>query len=134
MLWPRRGLALEVGADAPLNRYVFYSPGAEADFFCFEPVSHDIDAHNRASPQQAGLVALDEGADLRLSARFTGRPPWPTRSPRPHPPAAAAPARAGSARCRLAPGSAPSAQWHPFHPCSGFPMSDTPLDPNIIGG
>ncbi|MCW5235410.1 aldose 1-epimerase [Verminephrobacter eiseniae] len=74
MLWPRRGLALEVGADAPLNRYVFYSPGAEADFFCFETVSHDIDAHNRASPQQAGLVALDEGADLRLSARFTASP------------------------------------------------------------
>ncbi|MCW5320594.1 aldose 1-epimerase [Verminephrobacter aporrectodeae subsp. tuberculatae] len=71
IVWPRRGVALEVRADAPLNRFIFYSPGADANFFCFEPVSHDVDAHNTASPTQAGLVVLKEGDCLRLSSRFS---------------------------------------------------------------
>src|SRR6218665_755888 len=49
-------------------------------------------------------------------------------------PAGAPSTRACSARCRLDTGSAPSAQWNPFHPCSGFPMCDTPFDTIIIGG
>ena len=69
--WPGRGLALRIQADVPLNRYVVYSPGEEAKFFCFEPVSHDVNAHNASSPLGAGLMALSEGETLRLCARFT---------------------------------------------------------------
>lgn len=69
--WPGRGLALQIEAQAPLNRYIVYSPGAEADFFCFEPVSHDVNAHNAPSPLKHGLVELAEGESLHLSARFT---------------------------------------------------------------
>ncbi|CAK0481972.1 aldose 1-epimerase [Burkholderia pseudomallei] len=69
--WPGRGLALQIEAQTPLNRYIVYSPGAEADFFCFEPVSHDVNAHNAPSPLKHGLVELAEGESLHLSARFT---------------------------------------------------------------
>lgn len=70
IVWPQRALALEISAQAPLDRYVFYSPGAAADFFCFEPVSHDIAAHNHPAPAQAGLAVLHPGQSLQLCARF----------------------------------------------------------------
>ena len=46
IIWSDRELALEVEADGPLSTYIVYSPSAKADFFCFEPVTHPVDAHN----------------------------------------------------------------------------------------
>ncbi|WP_104202622.1 aldose 1-epimerase [Billgrantia saliphila] len=66
--WPERGLALEVSADT--SRYLVFSPGAQADFFCFEPVSHDVDAHHFDDPQRHGLVILEEGERHEMRCRF----------------------------------------------------------------
>jgi aldose 1-epimerase len=51
--------------SAGLGTALLYSPSAQADFFCFEPVSHPVDAHN--IPGQPGLVRLASGATLTVS-------------------------------------------------------------------
>jgi aldose 1-epimerase len=48
-----------------LGTTLLYSPSARAGFFCFEPVSHPVDAHNL--PDQPGLVRLAPGATLAAS-------------------------------------------------------------------
>lgn len=68
--WPSRGVGVDVRAELPLNQFIFYSPGAEADFFCFEPVSHAIDAHHTSAPLQQGLIELQTGQSLVLRAAF----------------------------------------------------------------
>ena len=47
---------------------LLYSPGPDAPFFCFEPVSHPVDAHNL--PGQPGLTILAPGQSLHLSLRL----------------------------------------------------------------
>ena len=76
--WPGRGLALAVeaaaeGADgaAPLAVFLVYSPGAQADFFCFEPVSHPVDAHHLAG--RPGLFRLAPGQSAAVQCRFLPR-------------------------------------------------------------
>ncbi|MCE9682772.1 aldose 1-epimerase [Halomonas alkalisoli] len=63
--WPARGIALDVTTLPNLSRYLLFSPGEEADFFCFEPVSHDVDAHHFPDPMAHGLVELQRGQGLR---------------------------------------------------------------------
>lgn len=48
---------------------VVYSPGADAPFFCFEPVSHPVDAHNL--PGQPGLVPLAPGESLSFTLQLS---------------------------------------------------------------
>ncbi len=64
--WPGRRLALGITAEA-LSVYLLFSPGQAADFFCFEPVSHPVDAHNL--PGRPGLLLLAPGgsASVRLA-------------------------------------------------------------------
>lgn len=50
-----------------LGTALLYSPSASADFFCFEPVSHPVDAHNLSG--QPGLARLQPGDTL--SARVS---------------------------------------------------------------
>ncbi len=69
--WPDRGLALGIEADAWLGTFILYAPGAEADFFCFEPVSHPVDAF--ALPERDGLVRLGRGESVSVSTRFVTR-------------------------------------------------------------
>lgn len=64
--WPRRGLELVIEADAGLGCYMLHTPVGE-DFWCFEPVSHVPDAHNR---DQAGLRVLAPGESWAVGARF----------------------------------------------------------------
>lgn len=72
--WPEHGLALEIEAGEGLGTYLFYSPGAESPFFCFEPVSHPVDAHNLPGGAAAnGLVVLAPGERLSASCRFAPR-------------------------------------------------------------
>jgi len=77
--WPDRGLSLAIaarggGGDAlrPLTRYLLYSPAAGAPFFCFEPVSHLVDAHTLAGPAAAGgLAVLAEGEAAAILCEAT---------------------------------------------------------------
>lgn len=72
--WRDRGLALDIAASDRLNTYLLYSPGRDADFFCFEPVSHIVDAHNLpGGPAANGLAVLAPGENLSVSCRFTLR-------------------------------------------------------------
>lgn len=66
--WPERGVGVEITATSRLGTFLLYSPGAKADFFCFEPVSHPVDAHNVGGD---GLVELAPGDSLVIGCRFT---------------------------------------------------------------
>lgn len=67
--WPSRRLSLGIEAGANLGVYIVYSPDASADFFCFEPVSHPVDAHNLRQAA-SGLVVLAPGEQVEASCRF----------------------------------------------------------------
>jgi aldose 1-epimerase len=74
ILWADRGLALDVEADWPLRHYILYSPMGQASFFCFEPVSHAVDAHHLPpGPENHGLIILEPGASLSAQCRFSVR-------------------------------------------------------------
>ncbi len=74
VLWPDRKLALDLEADPPLSTYIVYSPGAGANFFCFEPVTHPVDAHNLpGGPEANGLTILSPQETLSASCRFRPR-------------------------------------------------------------
>jgi aldose 1-epimerase len=69
--WPDRRLGLGIEASDGLGTYVLYSPGAAADFFCFEPVSHAVDAyHLPGGPQAHGLRLLQPGDSFGIDCRF----------------------------------------------------------------
>jgi aldose 1-epimerase len=69
--WTDRGLSVDIDADAPLKTFIVYSPSADADHFCFEPVSHTVDEHNaEQSVEKRGLVELSPGDDIRARCRF----------------------------------------------------------------
>jgi aldose 1-epimerase len=74
VLWPDRKLALDVTADPPLSTFIVYSPGAEAGFFCFEPVTHPVDAHNLpGGPRANGLMILAPQEAMSATCRFRPR-------------------------------------------------------------
>ena len=71
IVWPEHGVALGIAASPPLSTCVVYSPRGDADFFCFEPVSHPVDAHNLAG--MPGLAVLPPGGAISVSVRFEPR-------------------------------------------------------------
>ena len=72
--WEDRGVMLNITASPPLTAYILYSPDQTAPFFCFEPVSHGVDAHNLPpGPEAHGLVILPPGATLASECRFAAR-------------------------------------------------------------
>ena len=74
VVWADRRLAMDISAKPPLSTYIVYSPGAEADFFCFEPVTHGVDAHNRPGGALANrLAVLRPGESLAVSCAFAPR-------------------------------------------------------------
>jgi aldose 1-epimerase len=74
IVWRDRKLALEIEAETPLDVYIVYSPSAEADFFCFEPVTHLVDAHNApGGPQANGLAILQPQTSVSAACRFRPR-------------------------------------------------------------
>jgi aldose 1-epimerase len=76
IIWEDRGLTLDLEARPPLSTFILYSPSADAPFFCFEPVSHAVDAHNLPpGPEAHGLVVLTPGATLAAECRFQVRSP-----------------------------------------------------------
>jgi aldose 1-epimerase len=79
--WEDRDIALEILASPPIGAYILYSPAADASFFCFEPVTHAVDAHNLPpGPEAHGLKVLAPGATLVAQCAFkvrAGRPEMP---------------------------------------------------------
>ena len=65
------GIEVDIVAHAPLDTAIVYSPGAHADFFCFEPVSHAVDALNQ--PGMPGLVTLAPGERVSFSVSIGWR-------------------------------------------------------------
>jgi aldose 1-epimerase len=71
VLWSERRLALEIVTDPPLSTYIIYSPAGDSDFFCFEPVSHLIDAHNLPGGASAsGLTILAPQETMSVTCQF----------------------------------------------------------------
>ncbi len=62
------GLTLRIAASG-CGTAILYSPGARSGFFCFEPVSHPVDAHNL--PGRPGLVRLPPGGELTIFMSLT---------------------------------------------------------------
>ena len=74
MEWPSRGLSLGIEASDMLRTYILYSPGRDVSFFCFEPVSHVVDAHNLpGGPKANGLAILASSEKAEISCRFSPR-------------------------------------------------------------
>lgn len=55
-------VSVRISASDNLAYALLYSPNAKADFFCFEPVSHPVDAHNLAG--RPGLKILEDRQEL----------------------------------------------------------------------
>jgi aldose 1-epimerase len=69
--WPSRGLSLSIVASDQLRSYLLYSPGGHSPFFCFEPVSHVVDAHNLTTGEAArDLIVLAPGDSAEVTCRF----------------------------------------------------------------
>ncbi|MBP1886295.1 aldose 1-epimerase [Sinorhizobium mexicanum] len=67
--WPEHQLALRLETQGPFGCFMIYSPDADADFFCFEPMTHLPNAHNMPN-EDGGLVALHPGQSLAGTIRF----------------------------------------------------------------
>ncbi|MDB5749006.1 MAG: Aldose 1-epimerase [Massilia sp.] len=66
--WPDTGVKLAVQAD--MAYYILYAP-AGANFFCFEPVDHAINAHNLpGGAARNGLTSLAPGRTLARRVSF----------------------------------------------------------------
>jgi aldose 1-epimerase len=63
-------VSVQVAADG-LSTALLYAPDPSAGFFCFEPVSHPVDAHNLAG--YPGLIVLTSGevADCRMTLEWS---------------------------------------------------------------
>lgn len=53
------GIRITLTASPELAVYILYSPSPDAGFFCFEPVSHPVDAHHGE-----GLTPLEHGETM----------------------------------------------------------------------
>ena len=68
--WPSRDLKLEITTDGNLPCCHIYSPGKQSPFFCFEPVSHPVNAHHWPDRSLQGLTQLVQGESLRVCCNF----------------------------------------------------------------
>jgi len=67
ILYPSRGTSIDIKTSFALNRYMLYTDSEE--FLCFEPVSHNVDAHN--TKNLGGLKILREGETLSVKMKLT---------------------------------------------------------------
>jgi aldose 1-epimerase len=68
IIQPENGVALSLDASPELGVYILYSPSPDAGFFCFEPVSHPVDAHHGQ-----GLTRLAPGQTMQAEMRVGWR-------------------------------------------------------------
>jgi aldose 1-epimerase len=66
---PEDGITLALEGSPELGVYILYSPSSDAGFFCFEPVSHSVDAHH-----SEGLVPLEPGERFQAQMRVGWQP------------------------------------------------------------
>lgn len=59
------GIKVTLIASPELDVYILYSPSRDADFFCFEPVSHPVDAHHGE-----GLTVLEDEEAMSATMRL----------------------------------------------------------------
>lgn len=64
---PRNALTVSLTTSSALDVYILYSPSHDAGFFCFEPVSHTVDAHNGKGE---GLISLHDGEQMSVAMRM----------------------------------------------------------------
>jgi len=69
--WKETGVAIAIKGSDALGTFIVFSPGADCDFFCFEPVSHPVDAHRL--PGSPGLRLLAPGDRFAVACRFALR-------------------------------------------------------------
>ncbi|WP_256753022.1 aldose 1-epimerase [Mesorhizobium sp. Mes31] len=62
---PDDAIMVMVDTVSTLDVFVLYSPARDADFFCFEPVSHTVDAHHTG-----GLATLEPGGSITAHMRI----------------------------------------------------------------
>lgn len=65
IIWPKDRITISLTASRALDVFILYSSSQDADFFCFEPVSHSVDAHHGE-----GLTPLEHGAMLSANIRL----------------------------------------------------------------
>ena len=77
IIWPERGLSLQLNPSATLEHTVIYVPEM-GDYFCVEPVSHAVNAINRDGPDRMHWLAPSErwSVTLRMSARGLDGEVW----------------------------------------------------------
>jgi aldose 1-epimerase len=69
--WPDRGLSVNIAAGPGISYYHIYSLNADCPFFCFEPVTHPVDALNLpGDPTEKGVRVLAPGESTSLRSRF----------------------------------------------------------------
>ena len=69
--WPGQGYAVTVEADPAIRLYHVYSLGAHCPIFCFEQVTHLIDAFNLpGAPATKGLRVLASGERTEMRVRY----------------------------------------------------------------
>lgn len=67
--WPTRQLELHIRAPK-LEYFILYTPVSQP-VFCFEPVTHPVDAHNLKEPwSHAGLRVLEPNASTSIHVSF----------------------------------------------------------------
>ena len=70
--WPAQGYAVVIEADPGIHLAHFYSLGAGCPIFCFEQITHMIDALNLpGAPEGKGLRVLAPGEETRIWVRYT---------------------------------------------------------------
>ena len=71
IFWPEHPAKLRIEAPPPLGFYLVYSPSEDSGFFCFEPVSHVVDAHNRPMADRwNGLSVLEPNQGMEAICHF----------------------------------------------------------------
>nr|WP_274709298.1 aldose 1-epimerase [Nitratireductor luteus] len=70
VLQPELGLSVEITAP-DMDVAIVFSPDGNADFFCFEPVTHAVDAFNQQG--MPGLRVLEPGAEMAMEMRIAWR-------------------------------------------------------------
>lgn len=71
--WFSRRLRMDIQTDPPLNCCHVFTPGEDAEFFCFEPTTHLPNAHNWPAAEPDGLRQLEQGDTIELCTRFSPR-------------------------------------------------------------
>ena len=73
--WPEAGYAVDISSDPAIRLTHLYAPGPHMPFFCFEQITHMIDAFNiPAPPERTGLCVLGPGDDTSMWTRYAAAP------------------------------------------------------------